>query len=97
MFGHTNEKNFECTICNKRFKQEFQLRAHTIGNHTSVREHCPICQREFKLRKYCLRHIRAVHGGEAVKKVLGAKRKRAVVDESEEEDITMDEREEELE
>lgn len=61
MQTHSNDRSFECPICQKTFHPRY-AKDH-MKSHTEVRKHkCPDCGKRFK-RKYALKQHSYQHGG----------------------------------
>lgn len=58
---HSNEASFQCTVCNKGFKDEPNLLAHSTV-HTNERNHkCKHCDKTYKHSQSLYYHIREKH------------------------------------
>jgi hypothetical protein len=55
---HSKIKQFECSLCDKKFNRKNYLRVH-IRNHTGVKQfECSVCNKKFNRRNYLREHIR---------------------------------------
>ncbi|XP_030765780.1 zinc finger protein 628-like [Sitophilus oryzae] len=40
------EKTYSCTVCNKLFRRQYQLKVHSVSHHICV--NCPNCHKKYK-------------------------------------------------
>jgi hypothetical protein len=61
---HEKRKDFECSVCHKKFGQAGSLQRHQEAVHAFVRYECPVddCGRSYTSRSQCVTHIRLKHG-----------------------------------
>lgn len=57
---HTNEYNFECDFCGKRFKMKSDLKFH-LGTHGTSQHMCDACGRMYPSQDSLYKHRRVVH------------------------------------
>lgn len=57
---HENIRNFECEVCNKRFRENHGLKMH-MSVHSNERFQCPKCQKLFKLASTLKVHMDKRH------------------------------------
>jgi len=60
---HTGEKEFQCTICDKRFSQKCHMNDHTIIHTEQKRFECSFCRKRFGFKSVLNIHTR-IHTGE---------------------------------
>ena len=58
---HTNEKPYECDVCEKRFRQSGGLKSH-MRIHTNEKPYeCDVCEKRFTQASNLKRHKRTQH------------------------------------
>ena len=58
---HTNEKPYECDVCEKRFSESGSLKAH-MRIHTNEKPYeCDVCEKRFRISSNLRRHVRTQH------------------------------------
>jgi len=64
--AHDIHRPFRCSLCRRRFFEEFELQEHVQRFHgTGTGERpfkCNFCSASFKLKYHCYRHVRNLHG-----------------------------------
>lgn len=60
MFVHSDERNFNCDVCNKSFKRKNDLRRH-YRSHSNDRMYVCHCKQSYKFMSHLRRHQEAAH------------------------------------
>ena len=61
---HTNERPFECTLCELKFKSSTNLKAHQTSHSNEKKFSCVSCEKQFAYKTSLVQHVKCQHGGE---------------------------------
>ena len=61
---HTNERPFECTLCQLKFKSSTNLKAHQACHSNEKKFSCDTCGKQFSYKTSLAQHIKCQHQGE---------------------------------
>lgn len=61
LYNHQMERKFECTICDKKFKQRYNLKEHMAVHTGESLYNCPHCEWRFKSSANMHTHIKRRH------------------------------------
>ena len=61
MAHQTNEKSYECNICDEKFSTDLKLQYHLTRTHGNFRIHCKLCHMAFKSKRYLTKHYENIH------------------------------------
>uniref|UniRef100_T1GBR1 C2H2-type domain-containing protein n=1 Tax=Megaselia scalaris TaxID=36166 RepID=T1GBR1_MEGSC len=64
LYNHQMERKFECTICDKKFKQRYNLKEHMAVHTGESLYNCPHCEWRFKSSANMHTHIKRRHRAE---------------------------------
>lgn len=63
-YNHETDKKYECTLCDKKFKQKYNLKEHVAVHTGESLYNCPYCEWRFKSSANMHTHIKRLHKAE---------------------------------